>query len=173
LEDLKARLQAQENVVERLARKIPGFGGYLDREKSRDADKLLRDFLAKSISAEKGRLENLGRDLIKKGQLEWIGETDRLGKVIDKITDKIRHASYGYTGFFDAVKINEAELSRIYEHDASLVSLVSTLGEAITALEAAVESNGELKERVRAVESQIKNLETHLTERDKILSGVN
>ena len=39
----------------------------------------------------------------------------------------IRHASYGYSGFFDQVKIQEAEFDRIYQYDLSLVTDVEAL----------------------------------------------
>ena len=35
--------------------------------------------------------------------------------------DRIKEASYGYAGFFDAVRINKGELEKIYAYDLALL----------------------------------------------------
>jgi hypothetical protein len=45
-------------------------------------------------------------------------------KKLDQVENRIRFASYGYAGFFDAVKIEEPQLDRIYQFDLSLVEKV-------------------------------------------------
>ena len=43
------------------------------------------------------------------------------------MANRIRHADYGSSGFFDAVKIGEAELDRLYEFDLALTDMVEYL----------------------------------------------
>ena len=40
-------------------------------------------------------------------------DIDRLVAKMDRITEKVNHASYGYSGFFDIVKIKEENLDRM------------------------------------------------------------
>ena len=46
-------------------------------------------------------------------------------------TDKIRTATYGYSGFFDAVKINETELSQLYQFDLAFFDVADQVGRAL------------------------------------------
>ena len=50
--------------------------------------------------------------------------SDRVLKKLDQVENRVRFASYGYAGFFDAVKIEEPQLERIYRFDLSLVEKV-------------------------------------------------
>ena len=43
----------QRNWLERLGEKIPGYGGYVSKERRRDADKLQREHLADQLRAAK------------------------------------------------------------------------------------------------------------------------
>ena len=49
---------------------------------------------------------------------------DRVLKKLDQVENRVRFASYGYAGFFDAVKIEEPQLERIYRFDLALVEKV-------------------------------------------------
>jgi hypothetical protein len=63
---------------------------------------------------------------------------DNALKKLDKIENRVRFASYGYAGFFDQVKIEQAELDLIYSFDLSLVEKA----EAIEAAAAVLKSQG-------------------------------
>ena len=52
---------------------------------------------------------------------------DRLVAKMDRIVEKVNHASYGYTGFFDAVKVKEENLDRMIEFDNQLIDRVNAL----------------------------------------------
>ena len=57
-------------------------------------------------------------------------------KALDRFANRIRHADYGYTGFFDAVKIREPELDQLYEFDLALMDTVEGLAAQVEALPA-------------------------------------
>jgi hypothetical protein len=40
---------------------------------------------------------------------------------MDRITEKVNHASYGYSGFFDIVKIKEENLDSMIAFDNQLL----------------------------------------------------
>ena len=117
----------QRNWLERLGEKIPGYGGYVTKERRRDVDKLHREHLADRLRAAKQPLNELMRELSSSGRLFEVGPVDRVLKKIDQVENRVRFASYGYAGFFDAVKIQEPQLDAIYRFDLALVEKVEQL----------------------------------------------
>ena len=114
----------QRNWLERLGDKIPGYSGYVAKERRRDADKLHREHLAERLRAAKQPLTDVMRELSSTGRLFEVGPVDRVLKKLDQVENRVRFASYGYAGFFDAVKIEEPQLDRIYQFDLALVERV-------------------------------------------------
>jgi hypothetical protein len=112
------------NWLEKLGDKIPGYAGYVAKERRRDVDKLHREHLAERLRASKQPLTDVMRELSSTGRLFEVGPVDRVLKKLDQVENRIRFASYGYAGFFDAVKIEEPQLDRIYQFDLSLVEKV-------------------------------------------------
>src|ERR671927_1421233 len=117
----------QRNWLERLGDKIPGYSGYVAKERRRDADKLHREHLAERLRAAKQPLNDAMRELSSSGRLFEVGPVDRVLKKLDQIKNRVRFASYGYAGFFDAVKIQDAQLDAIYRFDLALVEKVERL----------------------------------------------
>jgi hypothetical protein len=114
----------QRNRLERLGDKIPGYGGYVAKERRRDVDKLHREHLAERLRAAKQPLNDTMRELSSTGRLFEVGPVDRVLKKLDQTENRVRFASYGYAGFFDAAKIEEPQLDAIYRFDLSLVEKV-------------------------------------------------
>ena len=117
----------QRNWLERLGDKIPGYSGYVAKERRRDIDKMHREHLADRLRATKQPLSDLVRELSSTGRLFEVGPVDRVSKKIDHIENRVRFASYGYSGFFDVVKIQETQLDAIYSFDLALVEKVEAL----------------------------------------------
>jgi hypothetical protein len=123
--------QSEKNLLEKLADAIPGLKGYREKEARRDTDKRFREYLAGRIDRVKNGLEEIKRKELSEGRLDGLDDWDRLGQKLAKVSNSIRFASYGYSGFFDQVKIEEGELDRIYQHDLSLISEVEALENAL------------------------------------------
>lgn len=142
--------QSEKNALEKLADAIPGLKGYRDKEARRDTDKRLREYMAGRIDGVKKNLDEVKRGMVNKGQLQGLAEIDRLAQKITKIATAIRYASYGYSGFFDQVKIQEAELDRVYQYDFALMA-------DIEALEASAKQNNpaDWEEKINALETKI------------------
>lgn len=119
--------KGQRNVLERLGEKIPGFRGFQDRELRRDVDKLQREHLAKELGRLKAVLRERARSYTDAGKIGALGAFDRLDRQLDGLSQSIRFADYGASGLFDAVKIGEAELQRLYEFDLTVVEDLSGL----------------------------------------------
>jgi ubiquinone biosynthesis protein UbiJ len=170
LDDLREKIQGNENAFEKLLRKIPGFAGYQDREQRRAADRMQRSHIAETLTQERSRLDDVGAALLNKGGLQLMDDLDRVRSQFDRVIERVRHASEGYGGFFDAVRINEAELDRVYEFDLALLSQVSSIGEAITAVEAA--ESDTFADRLKSLDQQVKALDQKLDERTRTMMGV-
>jgi len=117
----------QRNWIERLTEKIPGYSGYVERERRRDIDKLHRERVADRLRALKSPLTDMMRELSSSGRLMEVGPIDLAIKKLDRLENRVRFASYGYSGFFDAVKIEQDQLDSIYKFDLALVEHVDKL----------------------------------------------
>jgi len=131
------RAQSRRNLLERIAARIPGIKGYLDRELRREVDKMQRDWLAEQVDRARGRLNGKVREWSRGEGLSGLDLAATSEKALDRFANRIRHADYGYTGFFDAVKIREPELDQLYEFDLALMDTVEGLAEQVEALPAA------------------------------------
>ena len=117
----------RRNILERLGSKIPGFSGYLEREMRREVDKLQRDWLADQVDRARFAINGKIREWTRDGRLDALDRASSVEKALDRLANRIRHADYGSSGFFDAVKIGQAELDRIYEFDLTLTETIEYL----------------------------------------------
>jgi hypothetical protein len=121
---------------------IPGFKGYVERQNRRDADKIIRDTVANRFEEQWQRISALQRDLINQGQIAFIDDLEAAAIQLRTFIDRVRRATRGYSGLFDAVKINENELAQLYKYDASMLELSDEVGRAIDNVEASIGSDG-------------------------------
>jgi hypothetical protein len=152
------KARAAQNALERIANAIPGFHGYRDRELRRDADRLEREHLAKQLEGCKKGLDEASATLSRSGSLDGINDVETARKRLDKVVARIRYAERGYSGFFDAVKVDEAALARVYEFDMALVDGANAVAAA----------GGDVKAMISALDA----LDAHLSDREAILSGI-
>jgi hypothetical protein len=151
--------ESEKNWLEKLADAIPGVKDYREKESRRDTDKRFREYLARRIDGSRSTLDEVKREQLKTGTLDGLDDLDRLSQKLFKLANSIRHASYGYSGFFDQVKIEEAELDRLYQYDISLMSDVESL-------EKSLKNSTEQKEW----EEQIGTLEKKINDRKDLFA---
>lgn len=113
--------KAQRNALERLGEKIPGFRGFQDRELRRDVDKLQREHLATEIGRLKAAVRDKARSYTDAGQIGALNGFDRMDRQLDGLAQSVRFTDYGASGIFDAVKVGEPQLQRLYDFDLSLL----------------------------------------------------
>lgn len=140
--DIFDHVVSQQDIFKKILSKIPGFKGYFERSDRRAADKLLRELIADRFQEQWSRLSAIQREIIKAGNIDVVDDVEAASIKLRTFVDRIRTASYGYAGFFDAVKINEAELTQLYQYDLTLLNLVDGVASAIDNLEASLESDG-------------------------------
>jgi hypothetical protein len=142
MSDLFNRITDDQDIFRKLFSKIPGFSGYVERENRRAADKVLREAIADRFEEMWQRISSIQTDLISSGGLEFIDDIERAAIKIRQFIDRIRHASYGYSPFFNATKINEEELSKVYEFDLALLENGDGVARAIDNIESSIGTDG-------------------------------
>jgi hypothetical protein len=85
---------------------------------------------------------------------------------------KVRDAPQGYAGFFDAVKIKEDDLARIYAFDESMLAYCDQVGLDIDTLQEATADDGDIDDAIRALDSTLREANLTFDSRNEILSGV-
>ncbi len=169
--DFRQAIEDSKGGLERLASSIPGYRGYKDKENRRAADKLLREHLVRQLDEQRRRLAELQRDLLEGGGLLLVDDLDRAVTKVQKLADKIRTASYGYAGIFDAVKVKEEELDALYNFDESILEHVSALQASIDALATAIDASGDVKEAIHQVVSAAEEADAAWRDRESVISG--
>src|SRR5512133_3238175 len=142
MSDILGRIREEQDVFGKLIGKLPGFNGYIDREQRRAADKLLRETVAARYEEQWRRISALQRDLISQGGLAYVDDLEGAAIKLRQFIDRVRTATYGYAGFFDAVKINSEELEKLYQYDLWMLSLVDEIGRAVDNVEASLGTDG-------------------------------
>jgi hypothetical protein len=142
MSDLFDKVTSQQDPLKKLIAKIPGFKGYIERADRRSADKLLRESISDQFQVLWQRLSSIQRDLVNAGRIDVMDEVEIAAVRLRQFIDRIKTAAYGYSGFFDATKVNEVELEKVYQYDLALVSMASEVSGAIDNLEASIETDG-------------------------------
>jgi hypothetical protein len=161
--------KSQRNWLERLGAKIPGFGGFLDRELRRDVDKSQREHLAAEVGRIKETLRGKARGYSDSGAIAALAVVERLEKKLDGLSQAIRFADYGASGLFDVEKIDADQLDRLYEFDVQWVEALAQLRGEIEGLPAGSDNPG------TALESALAHLEalaSHWATRGQVISSV-
>lgn len=136
------KVESDLDPFKRLVSKIPGFNGYIERQKRRDADKLLRDAFAEKLEDLWSRLSALQRELINQGEIGYIDDLEAAAIQIRTLADRVRRAPRGYSGLFDAVNINEPELEKMYGYDLLMFDSLEDLERAIDNVELSIGTDG-------------------------------
>ncbi len=161
----------EKNWLQKLIDKIPGFSGYHAKERRRDIDKLHREWLADRLRAVKPAVAGVVRDLTDGGRLLEVGQLDRVGKKLDTIENKVRFASYGYSGFFDAVQIKEEQLDRIYQFDLKLVEDAELIERQAEALRGSFNTSTDLKLGASNLEQAVDSFNAEFDKRQQAING--
>ena len=142
MSDIYGKVNADQDIFKKLVSKIPGFSGYVERANRRASDKLLREVIADRFEEQWKYISGLQRELISQGEIQYIDDLEAAAIKLRQFIDRVRTASYGYAGFFDAVKVNEEELAQIYQHDLSLLDMVDEVSRAVGNVETSIGTEG-------------------------------
>jgi hypothetical protein len=172
--DVYAQAKSQMRLSERIAAALPGFRGYKEKELRRESDKLVRNHLSLKLSKDKDNVRVISQKIADRRYLDLIPDVDRLIAKMDRITEKVNHASYGYSGFFGVVKVKEEALDRMIAFDNQLLDGVNALTDSVDALKTQLMSGdfSSLKEKVQGVADKVEMFEDAFDKRQEVIMGV-
>jgi hypothetical protein len=153
MDDFFQKVTSMQDPFKKLASYIPGFGGYVERQNRRDADKLLRDTVARRFEEQWKRVSQLQSDLVSNGMIAYVDDMEKAAIKLRTFIDKLSTAPRGYSGLFDAVKINEEELKAIYQFDAAFFDLAEQVGRAVDNVEQTLSDEAGLPAAIRNLTS--------------------
>jgi len=145
------KVTSQQDPFKKLMSHIPGFSGYIDRQNRRDADKILRDTVARRFEEQWKRASQLQSDMVSNGMIAYVDDMEKAAIRLRTFIDKITTAPRGYSGMFDAVKINEKELESIYQFDNAFFDLGEQVGRGLDNVEASLADEASLPAAIRNV----------------------
>jgi len=169
--DILERVSGEQDFFKKILAKIPGFKGYIERGNRRMSDKLLRENIANEFEALYQRVSSLQRDLINQGGIEYIDDLEAAALKLRQFIDRVRTASYGYAGIFDAIKIKEDELDQVYQYDYALLELSDEVRSAIDNVETSIGTEG-LDAAIRHLISVSQQCVDAFNKRSEVMKGI-
>jgi len=174
ISDLFDKIQGESTGLGNLLSKIPGLDGYMERSRRRDADQILRTTIANRLEEIRlqfsGVHQEMSRDIIMA-----IDHAEPLGRVDTRfmgLIGKIKDAPVGYAGFFDAIKVKEEDLARIYAFDESMLNHVDQVEANTAVLEKAAREGGDISTAIRDLNTALQDANETFSSRDEIIKGV-
>ena len=171
MSDLFEKVTNSQDAFKNLASKIPGFGGDVERQNRPAADKLLRETVARRFEELYSRASALQAELVSSGMLSYVDDMEKAVIKIRTFIDKISKASYGASGLFDAVKINEAELAKLYAFDNAFFDLADQTGRALDNVEASLADEEALPAAIRNLTTLARQAVTTFEQRDEVFTS--
>jgi hypothetical protein len=170
MSDYQQQIQDDRGPLKNLLSKVPGFKGYLEKEDRRTADKLMREEIASRYGKVLNKLDAVQTRMIDQGQIDHIDTLEAVVTKVQTFIDRIRNAAYGYSSFFSATKIEEADLERIYEYDQSLLEGAPKMEELLLSVEAA-ENEAELQSLLDEMNHQARELINQVDNRKQVMTS--
>lgn len=146
--DARDAIEGSMGGIENLARMIPGYKGYKEKELRREADKLLRLEVAGKLNDQRKRLSELQVQLVNQAQIQYVDDLDRAAAKLQLLIDRIKTASYGYAGLFDAVKVKEEQLDALYAFDREMLGSVDEIAGEVDHVSSAVSAKEGIGEAI-------------------------
>jgi hypothetical protein len=169
-DQLFGKVTGDMDPFKKIFSKIPGFSGYVERQNRRDSDKLIREAIFDRFRQMEARVSGLQRDFISHGEIGYVDDLEAAAIKLRTFADRVRTAARGYSGLFDAVKINEDELARLYEYDAAMLDQADEVDRAIDNIEASIGTDG-LPAAIRHLETVARQCNETFDRREMVVMG--
>ena len=172
--DIYEKGKRQMRLSERILAAIPGFRGYKEKELRRESDRLIRNHLYQRLSKAKSDLKDVFQRLSDRRLFEVLTDVDRLVAKFDRVAEKVNHASYGYAGFFNIVKIEEENLDQMINFDNQLVDGVDKIVTEVDTFKSEVlkQEVKKARDRVQHLTETLEAFEETFDKREEVILGV-
>ncbi len=169
MSELLDKISGSRGKLENLANSIPGYKGYKEKEMRREADRLLRETLARKYEEQWSRLSGVQKRLMSAGGIEFTDDLEGAAVKLRGFIDKLKTASMGYGGVFDAVKVKEDTLDKLYAFDNALADGLTQISGTIDAIDAAIAAKQGVPEAIGRFDDQCRYLVTTFEQRKDVL----
>ena len=169
--DMFEKVKDSRTGLEKLLDVIPGWGGYQERQNRRKADQVLRQTLAEKLADQRRKIDVAQQDLISHSRIDLVDDLGSAVTQLQTFIDRVRFASYGYSGLLDAVRINQAELEQMYNFDVALFEYVERLDAANGRLRESIPRGQGLVETIRIVQDICREANSTLDQREHLMLG--
>jgi hypothetical protein len=170
--ELYDRIVSRRGRLESLVARIPGFKGYHEKQARRTADRMLRDYIAEELQKRISRLTRLENRLLDKHGLKYVNATREAKTRLQTYHDKVQTAAPKYDGMFAQVKIDEADLDKIYAFDEAQIRYVDQFDTALDAVEQALDTPENLDAAIEQVHAVATEAIEAFSLRDEVLTGL-
>src|SRR5512144_2266903 len=92
MDEFLQKVTSQQDPFKKLASYIPGFGGYIERQNRRDADKLLRDTVARRFDEQWKRASQIQVDMVSQGMIDYVDDMEKAALQLRTFIDEISTA---------------------------------------------------------------------------------
>ncbi len=150
------KITNSEDIFRKVLSKVPGFKGYVESHNRRESDKVIRDTIYRRFREMEGRVSDLQVEFINQGKIEYTDDLEKAALRLRTFADRVRTAPRGYSSLFEAVKIHEPELAKMYAYDAALLDKTDEVDRAIDNIQASVGTDG-LPAAIRNLQSITKD----------------
>jgi hypothetical protein len=173
MDDFFQKVTDMQDPFEKLGSYIPGFKGYVERQHRRDADKILRDTVARRFEEQWKRTSQMQADMASDGMITHIDDMEKAAIQLRTFIDKISTAPRGYSGLFGAVKIYEEQLEAIYQFDAAFFDLAEQVTRANDNVEASMGDEAALPAAIRNLIALARLAVETYNRRSEVVTGSN
>ena len=163
--------KGQMGAVERLLKGLPGISGYVDKDMRRDADKRVRDAIAASLAQSQAALTAVQNVLLKGGGLAMMDEVNDVAVNLQTLADRIKTASYGYAGLFDAARIKEQQIDALVRFDRAMAVEVGAIDASIAALAQAVKERTDVEAAIEQLGAKVQEMNLLFSKRSEAVQA--
>jgi hypothetical protein len=173
MSDIRERVKEDQGILKKIQLFVPGFRGYRQREDLRDADRMLRDQLAKKLSLQRKQVEGarrLVRNAYGSRELELMGGAIGSYK---KIEGLVSHSSPGYSGISADIEFKQDQIYRLYDYDASMIDGLGSMQQAVDQMKSALvaKDSGQAQLEIVNLRSLLDNFEEQFKRRMNVIQG--
>lgn len=143
--------------------------GYSTKEDLRELDKKLRDNFYGDFKSLRHRWEEIYLTALNARQPNG-DDYKKVIQVMDRVTDKVNRADYGYAGLMDRKgHIRENELARVFDYDKALGTFIQGIDQEITEINALAEAEkwSETPPRIRNMKNLLLEFESKWNTRER------
>lgn len=172
VDDLYAKIVGQRGGMQKLVARIPGFRGYSEMSARRQADRLIREYVAGELKQQLNRLPTIEKMILDEGGLAHMSKTRSAKSKFQTFVDRVATDVPGYSGFFDAMKVGSDDLEVIYAFDYALMEYVDAFKGKLDALQEAATTGQGVEEAIRTLDALTIEANQAYDMRENVLKGI-